>query len=229
MHKYQSIQLKMPEEIVESVKAFQTTIPDSFLNIKGGGLEDRAHVTVLYGLEDRSVADVKKIFEDFGSITVWFGKVKAFLAADTGEPADVLYVEVVGREVDMLHLLVSAYLPSVSTNPFFKPHMTLAYLNPGEAAKMTGNIQFENKKAIVESIEFADVNENFKVVKLSEEMQIDSRTYARVPEGVRPLSGSIAAAFGYKIRGGKGWVPKKRLEGLLKLAKELRAEFKDDD
>lgn len=229
MHKYQSVQLKMPDEIAGAVKAFQAEIPVAALNIKEGGLEDRVHVTVLYGLEERTVADIKKIFEDFGPVTVWFGKVKAFFAADTGKPADVLYVEVIGREVDMLHLLVSAYLPNISTNPLFKPHMTLAYLNPGEAARFTGSVQFENKKATVEKIEFADVDESFKAVKLSEERQIESRAYARVPEWVRPLSGSIAAAFGYKIRDGKGWVPKKRLENLLKLAKELRVEFKDAD
>ena len=219
----------MPDEIAGAVKAFQAEIPAEALNIKEGGLEDRAHVTVLYGLEERTVADIKKIFEDFGPVTVWFGKVKAFLAADTGKPADVLYVEVLGREVDMLHVLVSAYLPSISTNPLFKPHMTLAYLNPGEAAKFTGGVQFENKKATVDKIEFANVDESFKAVKLSEEIQIESSAYARVPEWVRPLSGSIAAAFGYKIRDGKGYVPKNKLEALLKLAKELRTEFKDGD
>ena len=230
MHEYQSVQLKMPNEIAEAVRVFQSQIPVSVLNIKEGGLEDRAHVTVLYGLENRSVADIRKIFEDFGPVTVWFGKVKAFLAADTGKPADVLYVEVVGRQIDILHLLVSTYLPSISTNPFFKPHMTIAYLNPGEANKFTGEFFWqEGQSAVVDSIEFADVNENLQAVKLSEERQIESRAYARVPEWVRPLSGGIAVAFGYKIRDGKGWVPKKRLESLLKLAKELRVEFKDAD
>ena len=225
MHEYQSVQLKIPDKIAEEVKMYQVKIPNSALNVLEGGLEDRAHVTVLYGLENSSVADIKKIFEDFGPITVWFGKTKAFLAADTGKSGDVLYVEVIGREVDILHLLVSAYLPNVSTNPFFKPHMTLAYLLPGEAIKLVGDTRFEGMKATVDKIEFADVNENFKAVKLSEERNIEGRAYARVPEWVRPLSGSIAMAFGYKQRDGKGWVPKGKLEALLKLAKELKAEF----
>lgn len=56
-------------------------------------------------------------------------------------------------------------------------------------------------------------------------MLIDGREYKEVPEWVRPLSGSIAAAFGYKIRDGKGYVPENKLENLLKLAKELKSEF----
>ena len=55
-------------------------------------------------------------------------------------------------------------------------------------------------------------------------MLIEGREYKEVPEWVRPLSGSIAAAFEYKIRGGKGYVPVKRYENLLKLAAELKAD-----
>ena len=229
MHEYQSVQLRIPGEIAGVVKEFQKKIPSTALNIKEGGLEDRPHVTILYGLENQSVADIKKIFEDFGPVTVWFGKTKAFLAADTGKSGDVLYVEVVGREVDILHLLVSVHLPNVSTNPFFKPHMTIAYLLPGEAIKLAGDIRFEGMNAVIDEIEFADVYENFKAVKLSEERDIEGRAYARVPEWARGLSGSIAAAFGYKIRDGKGWVPKKKLDALLELMKELEAEFGNGD
>ena len=167
MHEYQSVQLKMPKEITETVRRFQTGIPDASLNIKEGGLEDRSHVTVFYGLEGRKVDDIKKIFEEFGPITIWFGKVKAFLASETGKPADILYVEVIGREIDMLHLLVSAHLPNVSTNPFFKPHMTLAFLNSGEAVKFLENSRFEGMHAVVKGIEFSGVNENIKNVKLN--------------------------------------------------------------
>lgn len=41
----------MPSEIAGAVKKFQAEIPAAALNIKEGGLEDRPHVTVLYGLE----------------------------------------------------------------------------------------------------------------------------------------------------------------------------------
>ena len=217
----------MPPEIAQLVKDYQSNIIPASINIKEGGLEDRPHITILYGLEDQNAANIQKIFDDFGPVTVWFGEVKAFLAVDTGKPVDILYVEVLGREVDILHLLVSAYLPSVSTNPLFKPHMTIAYLNPGEAASFIGCDCFEDQNVTVDKIEFADVNEDFTAVTLAEEMQIDGRTFARVPEGVRTgISGSMAAAFEYVKRDGKGWVPKKKLDGLIKLMQELRAELK---
>lgn len=228
VHKYQSVQLKMPPIISESVKTFQAEILPGILNIAEGGLEDRPHVTILYGLEDRAKADIEKIFADFGPVTVWFGKVKAFLAAETGKSADVLYVEVLGREVDILHLLVAAYLPTVSTNPFFKPHMTLAYLMPGEAAPFIGESYFEGQKATVDKIEFAETNEDISTIKLAEEMEIEGRTYARVPESVRTgISGSMAAAFEYVKRDGKGWVPKRKLDALIKLMREIRTELKN--
>lgn len=226
-HRYQSVQLKMPPEVVSRALSFQ----DKFVaqeNLAGSGFEDRPHVTALYGLEDCSLEDVKRIFEGFGPVTIWFGEVKAFLAADIGKPEDVLYVEVLGREVDILHLLCAAFLPYQSTNPFFRPHMTLAYMKPGTATSLVGNAWFEGLKVTVYGIEFAQTNEVALTIRLTEEMEIEGRTYARVPESVRPLSGSIAAAFEYKIRNGKGWVPRNRLDGLIKLAKELKAELKNE-
>ena len=223
-HKFQSVQLKVPGDIASAVRKFQAELCPDCLDAKAGGLEDRPHVTVLYGLENQSSGEIKKIFEDFGPITVWFGKTKAFAAAETGKGYDVLYVEVLGREVDILHLLVAAYLPHFSTNPMFTPHMTLAYMKPGAAAEHCGDSWFEGQKATIDKIEFADVDESFKSVRLSEEMEIEGRAYARVPEEIRPLSGSIAAAFEYRIKNGMGWVPKNRLAGLLKLARELKEE-----
>lgn len=228
MHKYQSVQLKMPPEVASRALSFQDKFIDQG-NLSGSGFEDRPHVTVLYGLEDRSLEDVKRIFEGFGPVTVWFGEVGIFLAENTGKPEDVVYAEVLGREVDILHLLCAAYLPYQSTNPLYRPHMTLAYMKPGTAINLRGNAWFEGLKVKVDGIEFAQINEVTQTVKLSEEVDIEGRAYARVPEWVRPLSGSIAAAFEYKIRNGKGYVPKQRLDGLLKLAKELRTEMQSGD
>jgi hypothetical protein len=98
-------------------------------------------------------------------------------------------------------------------------------MKPGTAAALRGNAWFEGLKVTVDGIEFAQTNEAISTVRLSEIINIDGKSYEQVPEWVRPLSGSIAAAFEYKIRNGKGYVPKQRLEGLLKLAKELRQEM----
>lgn len=59
-----------------------------------------------------------------------------------------------------------------------------------------------------------------------EEIEIEGRTYARMPDSVfHNLSGNFAAAFGVKTRGGKGYVPKEKLEALVKLDKEITEEM----
>ena len=62
-----------------------------------------------------------------------------------------------------------------------------------------------------------------------EEMEIEGRNYERIPDSIKEnLSGSIAAAFGIKIRDGKGWVPKGKLEALVNLDKEITQELEAD-
>jgi len=59
-----------------------------------------------------------------------------------------------------------------------------------------------------------------------EELEIEGKIYERVPDSIKDnLSGGIAAAFGIKIRDGKAWVPKGKLEALVELDNEISEEM----
>jgi len=61
-----------------------------------------------------------------------------------------------------------------------------------------------------------------------EETDIEGKTYARIPDSVfSNLSGSIAMFYGIKKRDNKGWVPKGRLDSLIKLDKEITEDLKN--
>ncbi len=61
-----------------------------------------------------------------------------------------------------------------------------------------------------------------------EEMEIEGKTYARISDSIfHNLSGAGAAFFGCKIRDGKGWVPKERLEALIKTDKSITEDLKN--
>jgi len=98
------------------------------------------------------------------------------------------------------------------------------YWAAGKKGEKLSDNQIQNMPDFVHKVVLAqELNE----IEL-EELEIEGRVYERVPESIRPLSGSIAAMFGYKIRDGKGWVPKGKLEALVNLDKEITQELEAD-
>lgn len=93
-------------------------------------LEDRPHVTVLYGLNQIDPARLRPLLDQYGPIFARLGRLSLFENSD----ADVLKFDVQSSQLEQIqrHLRM---LPHTLTQPEYIPHLTVAYLKPGTGAK----------------------------------------------------------------------------------------------
>lgn len=92
------------------------------------------HVTVLYGLQDSQLDEIKKKLEKAKPFAL---KVKDFeLFEPEEEDYDVIVLRVESPELVELHDEL-AKLPHESTHPDYKPHLTLAYVKKGKGKRYT--------------------------------------------------------------------------------------------
>lgn len=119
------------EELLPQIKAIQSNIKDEdvYDEEEGHGLEDEPHITVLYGIHEQSPQLVKDQM-DLYPVTYKLTELSLF----ENEEYDVLKCSV---ESEGLHTLnkQAKELEHTSNFPDYIPHLTVAYLNPGEGKK----------------------------------------------------------------------------------------------
>jgi 2'-5' RNA ligase/phage FluMu protein gp41 len=130
-HDYASTQANIQEPVASEVRAAADLIPKSELADKG--IETEPHITALYGLHAEDPTEVAKILQDQPPITATFGPAMVF----KGEDKDVLVAQVESPDLHRINAALRT-LPYTSDFPNYTPHMTLAYLKPGEGAKYEG-------------------------------------------------------------------------------------------
>ncbi len=138
-HSYSSTQVNLPEEFAEKIRAFAAKIPDDAL--ADDGREDKPHITLKYGLHDEDPKPVQKLLQGVGSITAKVKGVSIFPAkessAQRGPQYDVVKVDIESPDLRRLNKKVSE-LPHTDTHPTYQPHITIAYVKPGEGKKYVG-------------------------------------------------------------------------------------------
>ncbi len=100
-------------------------------DLTGDGIEDEAHITVLYGLDsDVSIDKVKKALEgiDFGTVSAY--KVSAF----ENDKEDVVKFDIDCSGLRMANRWLRA-LPHSNKFKNYEPHLTIAYVKPGKGKK----------------------------------------------------------------------------------------------
>jgi hypothetical protein len=116
--------------------------------------ECEAHITVLYGLESDDVAAVQEAVTDFGPVQVTLGKTSCFPASEGGH-GDVLKIDVESPDLHRLHDLIKKQ-PHTSNYPNYVPHLTIAYLWPGEGMKYAGMCDLEGETFTVTHLTFSE-------------------------------------------------------------------------
>lgn len=130
--KFSSTQMNLPAEHADAVREFAKTIPDSELAEKGR--ETEPHVTVKYGLHSPEHTGASEALAGEKPATVHFGNLSVFHTPD----ADVLKVGVSSPDLHRMNAKVAEGNAHTDTHPQYSPHVTVAYLKPGEGAKYDG-------------------------------------------------------------------------------------------
>jgi 2'-5' RNA ligase len=138
MPKFSTTQFELPESLAAKVRKFAGAIPDDELT--DNGREVVTHITIKYGLHTSNSEDVRKVLKDIDPVFVMFGNVSIFAAEDTGGEFDVVKVDVVKSPALLeLNALLGKELENTTTQKEYVPHITIAYVKPGEGEKYIGN------------------------------------------------------------------------------------------
>jgi hypothetical protein len=131
---YVELTLHFPE-----LKELQKLIDPS--DLSSYGLQDSAHITLLYGLDDSVEAeDVQKIIDKVKLGPLKTGKVSFFPDSGVGE---VLKFEINSQEIFNINKLLQQ-LPHPGKTHDFNPHITIAYLKKGQAKKYVEDERFNS-------------------------------------------------------------------------------------
>ena len=128
---FASTQTNLSGPVSKAILNFGKTLPAKILAEKGR--ESEPHITVKYGLHNEDPSAVQALLSNEGPITATLGKASLFHTPD----ADVLKVDVDSPDLHRLNAIVNQ-LPHTDTHPSYQPHVTIAYLKPGEGAQYDG-------------------------------------------------------------------------------------------
>lgn len=131
-HEFSSSQVNLPTSLHKSFNDAAAGIPDS--ELAADGREDKPHITLKYGLHADEPSALKKLLRDEGPIKATVGKVSLF----KGQDADVVKLDVDSPDLHRLNEKVAGGMEHTDTHPDYTPHMTLAYVKPGEGDKYVG-------------------------------------------------------------------------------------------
>lgn len=104
------------------------------------GIEENPHMTILYGIHEDEVDPdtiMDVIREDMGQITVNITNISMF----SNDEYDVVKYDVpVTEELKKYREMFERTFPNTQTFPVFHPHITLAYVKPGEGSKYVSEL-----------------------------------------------------------------------------------------
>ena len=104
------------------------------------GLENNPHVTILYGIHEDEIDPeviMETIEKDMDEVTVTITNISIF---EVGEYDVVKYEVPVTEQLLKYRKLFEDNFPNTQTFPEYKPHVTIAYVKPGEGKKYVSKL-----------------------------------------------------------------------------------------
>lgn len=134
-----STQVELPELRVPVLQWAMANLDES--DLVGDGIEQRPHVTVLYGIEKGLAKDVWATASEFGRpIRLEVTALDRFEHPER----DVLFARIKSPDLHELNGLLRR-LPNQNRFPKYVPHMTIAYMKKGAAEPFLGQNPFSQR------------------------------------------------------------------------------------
>ena len=164
---YSSTQFTLLPSQAKPFIDFASSIPDDKIyfdpNDSSYGREDEPHITVLYGLTDSNLSKLRELVSHRRPPRVRLGDTSVF----SGDSYDVLKIEVFGSQLHSLHNLIKNNRPNEYSYPDYNPHLTIAYLKPGEGEAYSGDSRFSGKEFTFDKLELRDRQETSFSIQLT--------------------------------------------------------------
>lgn len=158
---YASTQVQMPPKLARLHQRLAAKIADKHL--ADHGREDDPHITVKYGLHPAHADKAEAIIRRHPPIAARLGKTSSFTG---GEDGDVVKVGVHSPGLHRLHQALKAGVPNTETYPTYDPHMTVAYVKPGQAKQYEGLDDLDGHGAVFKHVMISDKAGNKRKVPL---------------------------------------------------------------
>lgn len=167
-YKYGCLMAKIPEPLASEIMAWSA----KYINedhLGPGGREDEIHVTVKYGFKDSSpttIEGIKNLLVSQPSIKARLGNFSYF----DGENPDgwPLFIAVASPDLVKLNQQISSSFPCEDKYPTYKPHVTVAYLDPRfmDSYAVLERLPFQNKEVEFTSLEWSGADGTRDTIKL---------------------------------------------------------------
>lgn len=182
-HEWSSTQMNLPAEIARTVLAFAESIPPDKVVPKEEG-QDEPHITVLYGIDPGDAGPVKTALAGASPVRIKLGKMSIF----ENDDADVLKVDVDSPEIEAMNRKLREEVPHVEKQIEYVPHLTVAYLKPGDGAEYVGKAitGVTGKRMRLAVVQFSSKNGK------TEDIALDESGQSR-PSGVNSVAGPAKA------------------------------------
>lgn len=168
-HSFSSTQFNLTGKTLRDVQALADSIRDEDLAEKGR--ESEIHLTVKYGLHTDDWQDVEDVVRGFGPVSVTLSDTSIFAAHENesqrgGADFDVVKIDVEGDRLRQLNRLLADRLPHTDSFPEYRPHVTLAYVMPGEGQKYVGMSDLRGTDCHFTTLVFSNQDGAEKVISL---------------------------------------------------------------
>jgi 2'-5' RNA ligase len=157
---YGCLLVSLPEPEAQAIRNFAYSLPDDgFIKHPETGephIEYKSHITVKYGLLPTDARSVAAVIGGSGKINGVFGKLGIF----STDKHDVLFVKAHSTDLFRLNNKATTELPCIENEYQYSPHMTIAYLKPGEGKKYEGMTFFSGVNFSFNRVEYSDSDGN---------------------------------------------------------------------
>ncbi len=158
-YKYSCALLPLSDNVSSILKYWaRKMIPEESLYINQDegidGYEFTPHVTIKYGLYDKTPKKITSLCDGCGPIKVNFGKVDKF---DTNPKFDVIKVNIESKQLRKLNEKLSDKMKNDEKWDSYKPHATLAYVKKGECEELVKSGFFTKLNDTIDQICFSSL------------------------------------------------------------------------